>query len=80
MRVSIRVESNNASVIAKSIEVDNIDLPTGMEIVTRNEGSEIVVVVAMEIKNPSDIMTLRNTVDEILQHINTLEKTLSTVK
>ncbi|MCG2909112.1 MAG: KEOPS complex subunit Pcc1 [Sulfolobaceae archaeon] len=80
MRVSIRVESNNASVIAKSIEVDNIDLPMGMEIVTRNEGSEIVVVVTMEIKNPSDIMTLRNTVDEILQHINTLEKTLSTVK
>ncbi|MFP3201653.1 MAG: KEOPS complex subunit Pcc1 [Sulfolobus sp.] len=80
MRVSIRVESNNASVIAKSVEVDNIDLPIGMEIVTRNEGSEIVVVVTMEIKNPSDIMTLRNTVDEILQHINTLEKTLSTVK
>jgi hypothetical protein len=80
MRVSIRVESNNASVIAKSIEVDNIDLPMGMEIVTRDEGSEIVVVVTMEIKNPSDIMTLRNTVDEILQHINTLEKTLSTVK
>jgi hypothetical protein len=80
MRVSIKVESNNASVIAKSIEVDNIDLPMGMEIITRNEGSEIVVVVTMEIKNPSDIMTLRNTVDEILQHINTLEKTLSTVK
>ena len=80
MRISVRVESNNANVIAKSIEVDNINLPEGMEIITKSEGSEIVVIVTMEIKNPSDIMTLRNTVDEILQHVQALEKTLSAVK
>ncbi|BFH72663.1 KEOPS complex subunit Pcc1 [Sulfurisphaera javensis] len=79
MKISIRVtyDTKYAKEIAESIKVDNINLPQGMIIETNYEKDKIIVNITMEINEPRNILTLRNTIDEILQHISAIEKTIS---
>jgi len=66
--------------VAKIVNVDNINIPRGMEIKVEPTDDDLIVIVSMNIEKPSDILTLKNTADEILQQINLIEKTLNKVK
>lgn len=77
IKVNITYDTPYSKDIAESIKVDNVDIPEGMSIELKYEENKIVVEVSMEIKEAKNILTLRNTVDEILQHIITIEKTLT---
>jgi len=80
LRISIKItyDTPYTKEIVESIKVDNVDIPKGMRINMINEkDNRILIDVSMEIEDNKNILTLRNTVDEILQHIITLEKTLT---
>jgi hypothetical protein len=66
--------------VAKIVNVDNINIPRGMEIKVEPTDDELIVIVSMNIEKPSDILTLKNTADEIIQQINLIEKTLNKVR
>ncbi|BFI76207.1 KEOPS complex subunit Pcc1 [Sulfurisphaera ohwakuensis] len=75
--VEITYDTNYAKEISNSINVDNIDIPKGMNIDISHKENKIIIKISMEITEPRNVLTLRNTVDEILQHISTIEKTLT---
>jgi hypothetical protein len=66
--------------VAKIVNVDNINVPRGMEIKVEPTDDDLIVIVSMNIEKPSDILTLKNTADEIIQQINLIEKTLNKVR
>lgn len=63
--------------IADSLAPDNVEIPEGMSIGMRVEGGKLVVVVSHDIEK---IDTLLSTIDEILEHVQLVERSLSTVK
>ena len=80
MKISIKItyDTPYAKEIVESIKIDNVDIPKGMSITMSNEKeNRILIEVSMEIEDNKNILTLRNTVDDILQNIITLEKTLT---
>ena len=79
MKISIKItyDTPYAREIVESIKVDNIEIPKGMTINMNEKDNRVFIEVSMEIEDNKNILTLRNTVDEILQHIITLEKTLT---
>jgi len=80
LKISIKItyETPYAKEIVESIKVDNIDIPKGMSIhMSVEKENKILIDISMEIEDNKNILTLRNTVDEILQNIITLEKTLT---
>lgn len=81
MKISVRAvyETQFTKEIAESIRVDNINIPQGMEINVDSENNKLIVEVSMEIKEPKNLLTLRNTLDEIFRDIITLQRTLNRV-
>jgi hypothetical protein len=79
-RIKIRYDTNNSEEIYRSIKVDNIDLPEGMKINVDKGNNYIEVNIEMEIKSSKDFLTLRNTADEILAHIEVIEKVIANVQ
>ena len=80
MRISIKItyDTPYAKEIVESVKVDNVNIPKGMTINMYNDkDNRIFIEVSMEIEDNKNILTLRNTVDEILQNIITLERTLN---
>ncbi len=80
LEVKIRVKSNYAKEIANSIKVDNINLPKGMQITTDYTNDEIIVNISYNLDDVKGILTVRNTADEILTQIKTIEETLDNLK
>ncbi len=78
MMMSIKMEFHfeNPEVILKSIEVDNVDIPKGMKILSEIDGSKLVIRVQMEIHEPKDLLTLKNTADEIMRHAEAIIRTM----
>lgn len=72
MMIRIEVDTEDAEEIARALSVDNVDLPKGMEI--KVEWREGKVIVSIEMQGVESILTLRNTADEILTHIDALMK------
>ncbi|WP_231961235.1 KEOPS complex subunit Pcc1 [Saccharolobus sp. A20] len=76
----MKIRYKKPEVIVNSLNVDNIDLPKGMEIESRVIGNdEIEIIIKMKIVNANDILTLRNTVDEILLHVKAIQASLNAV-
>ncbi|AGE70149.1 KEOPS complex subunit Pcc1 [Sulfolobus acidocaldarius] len=79
IKISVKISTEASKIIMKSLEVDNVDLPRDMQINLHSDKESLTLEVEMPIKDPRDVLTLRNTIDEILQHINAIEKTLKEV-
>jgi len=80
LKISVKItyETPFAKEIIESIKVDNVNIPKGMSIyMSVEKENKILIDVSMEIEDTKNILTLRNTVDEIIQNIITLEKTLT---
>jgi hypothetical protein len=73
IELRILSEHEDAELIIRSLNVDNVNLPEGMSIQTKVEGKELEIVLKMRITKPNDLMTVRNTADEILAHIKALQ-------
>lgn len=78
--ITLRIRTSQPNNVAKIVNVDNINIPRGMEIKVEPTDDELIVIVSMNIEKPSDILTLKNTADEIIQQINLIEKTLNKVR
>ncbi|MFP3347328.1 MAG: KEOPS complex subunit Pcc1 [Sulfolobaceae archaeon] len=78
--ITLRIRTSQPNNVAKIVNVDNINVPRGMEIKVEPTDDDLIVIVSMNIEKPSDILTLKNTADEIIQQINLIEKTLNKVR
>lgn len=78
--ITLRIRTSQPNNVAKIVNVDNINIPRGMEIKVEPTDDNLIVIVSMNIEKPSDILTLKNTADEILQQINLIEKTINKVR
>ncbi|WP_240938761.1 KEOPS complex subunit Pcc1 [Metallosphaera hakonensis] len=72
----MRLATDHSREIMESIKVDNVDIPEEMKIEMTDLGNEIEISVEIEITSPKSILTLRNTIDEILAHVDMLTKVL----
>lgn len=75
MLIRIELDSEDAEEISKAIQVDNVDLPQGMEIEVKGGDGKVTIV--LKVRDAESILTLRNTADEILTHVDALIKVLS---
>lgn len=78
--ITLRIKTSQPNNVAKIVNVDNINIPRGMEIKVEPADDNLIVIVSMNIEKSIDILTLKNTADEILQQINLIEKTLNKVR
>lgn len=79
IELKILLECKNAEVIAKSLSVDNINLPKNMIIESISKDNSVEITIKMRIEHANDILTVRNTADEILLHIKNLQQSLNSV-
>jgi len=79
IELRILSEHEDAELIIRSLNVDNVNLPEGMSIQTKVEGKELEIVLKMRITKPNDLMTVRNTADEILAHIKALQSSFDAI-
>ena len=69
-------DSNSLRALRSAISPDNVDLPNGLELreVPTEGTNELTFLVAVE--RHTQILTLRNTVDEILETAEVVEKSI----
>lgn len=80
LKVEIKVRTKYAKEIGESIKVDNINLPEGMEIDTSYDEEEVKVTITYTFSDIKGILTVRNTADDILVQMKSIEETLDNLK
>lgn len=80
LKVEIKVRTKYAKEIVESIKVDNINLPEGMEIDTSYDEEEVKVTITYTFSDIKGILTVRNTADDILVQMKSIEETLDNLK
>ncbi|MEM0362716.1 MAG: KEOPS complex subunit Pcc1 [Sulfolobaceae archaeon] len=76
MELKIVLKCENPQIIIDSLKVDNVNLPKGMQIDNKVNNNTLEILIKMNINQPNDILTIRNTADEILTHIKAIQSAL----
>ncbi|MEM0122255.1 MAG: KEOPS complex subunit Pcc1 [Saccharolobus sp.] len=76
MELKIVLKCENPQIIIDSLKVDNVNLPKGMQIDNKVNNNILEILIKMNINQPNDILTIRNTADEILTHIKAIQSAL----
>ncbi|MEM0187790.1 MAG: KEOPS complex subunit Pcc1 [Saccharolobus sp.] len=76
MELKIVLKCENPQIIIDSLKVDNVNLPKGMQIDNKVNNNTLEILIRMNINQPNDILTIRNTADEILTHIKAIQSAL----
>jgi len=77
--VSLRVQrvgEDTARALAAALRPDNKTAPSWMNITEHVDGDDIVIEVAAEVESARRIGSIRNTVDEILEYLYSLLKSI----
>jgi hypothetical protein len=62
--------------LARALEPDDVGLPEGMEIVHECVGGRWRIRVSYVVNRPDDILTLKNTLDDIVRALQVIEKSI----
>ena len=60
------MSKDNAKVIEKALEPDNVNFPKGLSLEIKEKGNQLV----FYFSNEGDMRKLISTVDEVLEHVN----------
>jgi tRNA threonylcarbamoyladenosine modification (KEOPS) complex Pcc1 subunit len=60
------ISKDNAKVIEKALEPDNVNFPKGLSLEIKEKGNQLV----FYFSNEGDMRKLISTVDEVLEHVN----------
>jgi|TARA_B110000116_G_scaffold193972_1_gene168865 tRNA threonylcarbamoyladenosine modification (KEOPS) complex Pcc1 subunit len=60
------ISKENAKVIEKALEPDNVNFPKGLSLEIKEKGNQLV----FYFSNEGDMRKLISTVDEVLEHVN----------
>ena len=60
------ISKDNAKVIEKALEPDNVNFPKGLSLEIKEKENQLV----FYFSNEGDMRTLISTVDEVLEHVN----------
>ncbi len=80
VRVEVEIRTPHAADLEKAISVDNVDVPQGIAISVYHNEENLYIIGECECVEPKRLLTLRNTLDDILVDINAAIKVLETVK
>ncbi|WP_333638994.1 KEOPS complex subunit Pcc1 [Pyrobaculum aerophilum] len=59
-----------------AVKPDDVDLPEGMEIVHQCVEGRWQIHITYKIKRPEDLLTLKNTIDEIIRALQVIERSI----
>ncbi|MEM0173335.1 MAG: KEOPS complex subunit Pcc1 [Sulfolobaceae archaeon] len=79
-KIKINIKYKNPEILYQSLLPDNIQIPKGLNIDMKYDNENLNIILEMIIKDPKDILTLRNTADEILTHVNSIIEVLDNLK
>ncbi|WP_338600083.1 KEOPS complex subunit Pcc1 [Sulfolobus tengchongensis] len=79
IELKLLLECKDANIIMRSLNVDNVNFPEGMTIESNVKNNLLEITIRMQLKNANDILTVRNTADEILTHIKALRASLDSL-
>ncbi len=74
-----RIDSRIAEALIKALEPDNTNAPSIIGINSIVEEGMLKIMVEF-IGEPEEILTLRNTIDDLLEHLNVALKVVESVK
>jgi len=69
-----------AESIEKALKPDNIGLPENMKLEMKREGETLRITLESLVSSSKTILSVRNTIDDILQCIEALENTLKSAR
>lgn len=75
-RVLCRLETPLDCRYADALRPDDVDLPRGMEIRHLCAGGRWAVEVAYVVEKPEDVLTLKNTLDEVVRALQLIERSI----
>jgi len=74
-----QIDLHMARTLIKALEPDNVNVPSSITINNIAEEGMFKIIVEF-IGNPEEILTLRNTIDDLLEHLNVALKVIESVK
>ncbi|MGC9105223.1 MAG: KEOPS complex subunit Pcc1 [Thermoprotei archaeon] len=80
IRIEIEIPTDHAAEIERSVSVDNVGIPEGIELKVYRGDRVLYIVAECTCVEPRKILTLRNTVDDLLVNVNAVLRVLETVK
>ncbi len=80
IRIEIEIPTDHAAEIEKSVSVDNVGIPEGIELKLYHGDRVLYVIAECTCVEPKKILSLRNTVDDLLVNVNAVLRVLETVK
>ncbi|MEZ0319578.1 MAG: KEOPS complex subunit Pcc1 [Pyrobaculum sp.] len=75
-KLEVEIEGDLPCEYINAVRPDDMDLPEGMEIRHVCEGGRWKIYVSYEIEQPEDVLTLKNTLDDIVRSLQLIEKTI----
>lgn len=73
---NMKIETPHAKALENALEPDNRMTPPGMKIECKGENNTLECTVEVECENPAKILTLRNTLEDMLTAIKAIIETL----
>lgn len=80
VELEIEIETPHAREVEEALRVDNTDIPEGLKLSTYHNDKAIYIVAECDCEDPKRVLTLRNTVDEILTHIRAVLQVFEATK
>ncbi len=74
-----QIDSRIAEALIKALEPDNVSAPSNIGIDSIVEKDALKIVIEF-VGRPEEILTLRNTIDDLLQHLNVALRVVESVK
>ncbi len=82
VRIEVILEGNNKKLesLIKAIKPDNVNVPENISIEEEVHKDKAIIVVNGIVKEPKDVLRIRNTVDDLLEHLILSHRVIETVK
>ncbi|GAB6147788.1 KEOPS complex subunit Pcc1 [Stetteria hydrogenophila] len=68
-RAVLEVEDPHAEALARALEPDNLQAPSGVEVACRAEGRRLVCEALVDCSEPRGVLRLRNTLDDLILNL-----------
>ncbi len=82
IRIEIILTNNHRQLksLIKAVKPDNVNVPENINIEEKFYEEKAIIVIDGIVKEPKDILRVRNTVDDLLEHLILSYKVIETVK
>ncbi len=82
VRIEVILKGNHRKLesLIKAIKPDNVNVPENISIKEDVHEDKAIIIVNGIVKEPKDVLRIRNTIDDLLEHLILSHKVIETVK